>query len=215
MIFTHLQQTVEPLMTKIHNLPFNKELANGLLPKETFIFYLEQDALYLTEYAKALSLIAARLGNNQHIKTFMEFSLGAIQAEQELHSIYFTSYQVNPTTKQTPACFAYTNYLLKMAALASVEEAIAALLPCPWIYAEVGQYMVQTCVSGNPYQEWIDIYASQEFADSTTKMINVLNQLTNNVNQNHIDKILAAFIYSTKLEWLFWHSAYHIEQWQI
>src|SRR5438477_128105 len=48
------------LRAAIHDLPFNRELAAGTLAPERFRFYIMQDALYLAQYSRVLSLAAAK-----------------------------------------------------------------------------------------------------------------------------------------------------------
>ena len=71
MIFKKMTSATNSIMDKIHNHPFNKELSAGSLPKEKFIYYLAQDALYLLDFSKALALTAARLSNNDQAQQFI------------------------------------------------------------------------------------------------------------------------------------------------
>ena len=48
------------LYRRILDLPFNRELAAGTLSQERFQFYMTQDALYLTQYARALAAASAK-----------------------------------------------------------------------------------------------------------------------------------------------------------
>ena len=51
---------IQPTYEAILDLPFNRELAAGTLSRERFIFYMVQDAHYLTHFARALAVTAAR-----------------------------------------------------------------------------------------------------------------------------------------------------------
>ncbi|MDF1655376.1 MAG: thiaminase II [Coxiellaceae bacterium] len=198
---------------------FNKELLDGTLCKKRFVFYLLQDKFYLTEYAKALALTAARLNNNNDIKMFLQFALEAIDDEQALHTKYLRQFKSTITdlniTEPSPSCFMYTNFLLQSASTKPVEQAIAALLPCFYIYQKVAEHMTQKInnLQLNPYHEWIALYASEEFQRSTDIAFNILDDLTTHLN-NH-EHVKTAFIYSAKLEWMFWDSAYHKQSWAI
>lgn len=44
-----------PVYHKILDLPFITELINGTLAKEKFLFYIQQDAIYLGEFGKVTS----------------------------------------------------------------------------------------------------------------------------------------------------------------
>ena len=54
-------QQALPRRAAILDLPFNRELAAGTLPRETFQFYMLQDSLYLDGYSRALSLLSAKM----------------------------------------------------------------------------------------------------------------------------------------------------------
>lgn len=61
MRFSHaLWQQVAPIYQTIIDHPFNRELAEGVLDRGRFLFYLEQDAYYLVRFSRALALIAGR-----------------------------------------------------------------------------------------------------------------------------------------------------------
>ena len=221
MIFNKMVDSSATIIEKIHAHPFNQALMQGTLSKNQFIFYLTQDALYLADFSRALALTAARLPNHHHMQAFIEFTRGAIQAERELHSGYMKQYQTETssiahfTLEQSPSCFMYSNYILKMASLASVEEAVASLLPCFFVYNEVGKNMLSNHQPNNPYHAWIALYSSEAFELSVQSAIEITNALAHNTSAVVQEKMIAAFIRSTQLEWLFWESAYRQEQWLV
>lgn len=198
----------------IHH-PFNEELAQGTLPREKFAFYMQQDALYLADFARALATMAGRSHNEEEILLFVRFAEGAAVVERALHHTYFLEFGIDtPTRQQSPACFAYTNFLLATTACRSYEEGMAALLPCFWIYREVGNDIYRRAASNNPYQKWIDTYAGQEFSESVDRAIALTDALANRASETSKARMREAFVYSSRLEWMFWDSAYRLEQWQ-
>jgi thiaminase/transcriptional activator TenA len=216
MIFEKMSSSVSPIMLKIFNQPFNQELSQGILSKEKFIYYLQQDALYLVEFSKALSLTAGRLPCNTQAHYFMQFALGAIKAEQDLHLSYLKEYQtLSFNQEHSPACFMYTNYILRMASIASVEEAVASLLPCFWVYREVGRQISKANIINNPYAHWIELYSGEEFDSSVKLAIEITNALSDVASDQIRQKMISAFVRSTQLEWHFWESAYHQEKWLV
>ena len=221
MIFDRMVGSVKTIIEKIHFHHFNQELAQGTLPEDKFIFYLMQDALYLADFSRALALTAAKLPNNQHMQQFIEFALGAVQAERDLHFGYINKYQsrhsieTSVTIGQSPSCFMYTNYILKMASIASVEEAVSSLLPCFFIYNDVGKKMLLNHQGNNPYSDWIALYSGESFELSVRSAINTTNELALSASELTREKMIAAFARSTQLEWLFWESAYCQETWLV
>ncbi len=210
----HLWQSIQPIFQAILEHPFNQELMQGSLEVKRFQFYLQQDALYLNDFARTLALIAAKSGSSDRIVAFLNFAIGAVVAERELHEQYFSLYGIQPTQEYAPGCFSYTHYLLSTAALGSYGEAIAAVLPCFWIYQEVGQFIHQKAQSSNPYQAWIDTYAGDAFAQVVQHAISITDQVAEAVTEQERKAMTAAFVRSSQLEWLFWDSAYRLETWQ-
>lgn len=211
MIVHAMQKATLPLLEKIHQHPFNTHLANGKLSYQTFQFYLKQDALYLAEYARALALTAARLPETHQVQQFLQFAKDAMQAEHDLHASFINEMDV----EQSPACFMYSHYLLKMAALAPVEEAVASLLPCFVIYQAVGQQMLLNQTADNPYERWITLYSGEVFAASVKAAIAITNELAKEASLPLQNKMIEAFQRSSRLEWLFWESAWQEECWKI
>jgi len=122
---------------------------------------------------------------------------------------YFKS---EPDYQQTGRCslatIAYTQYLLSTCILESVEVAVAAILPCCLVYQEIGQSIAQHALKRNPYQQWIDTYASDDFATSTQQVITVFDHLADQASVMVRHAMLQAFYTSTCLEWQFWECAY-------
>ncbi len=207
-------QQIEPIFKATINHPFLKELSLGTLKQQAFVFYLEQDALYLIDFARALATVSGRLKELDDIALTLQFAQGALFAERELHQSYFKKFSVHPHQAQSPTCLTYTNYLLTTATTASVEEAIAALLPCFWIYHEVGKHLISLPkIPNNPYQAWIDMYGGNEFETIVQQAIQLTNKYALQTTEKNLKLMQEAFIISSRLEWKFWDSAYHLEQW--
>ncbi|MCL6432092.1 MAG: thiaminase II [Anaerolineae bacterium] len=195
--------------------PFNRELAEGVLSRERFEFYIQQDALYLADFGRALAIMAGRSHTAERALDFVRFAEGAVVVERALHASYFELFGIRePTTVQCPACFAYTNYLIATAATRSYEEGAAALLPCFWIYREVGRHIHREAVPDNPYQKWIDTYASDDFDRIVERAIGIVEALAQETSELARRRMREAFVTSSRLEWMFWDAAYRLEAWQ-
>lgn len=199
------------IIQAIKDHPFNQELANGSLDIEKFAYYIEQDTLYLRDYARSLSAIASKAPLS-FIKDFLAFSEGALIAEQEVvHSFFRQTFNFQETGKLTPATLAYTSYLLQVSSIAPVEIAIAAVLPCFWVYQIVGQSIAQNTdmQSHNPYKKWIETYSGKEFSDSVERAISIFDEIAVSASDQMQHLMLDAFYKSTVLEWHFWNDSYH------
>src|SRR5690606_7365759 len=60
-------------------------------------------------------------------------------------------YQPSPTAHQ------YINHMIATAATGSIGDIIAATLPCPWIYLEIGRKLVEEVQPdpSHPFHDWI------------------------------------------------------------
>jgi len=207
-------QQGEPVYQKILQMPFIRELIAGTLDLEKFKFYIAQDSNYLEQFGRTLALIGARANAAEHVLRFIRFAEGAIVVEKALHASYFTEFGIEGKVPVSPACHHYTNFLLKEAALSQVEVAMAAVLPCFWIYQKVGDYIyAQPSRAKNPYQTWIDTYAGEEFGLRVQEAINICDAVATTCTAAQQQMMTAAFVTACKLEWLFWDSAWRLEKW--
>ena len=204
-----------PVYNKIQDHPFNQEMKNGTLPVEKFKFYIYQDSLYLAEFAKALATAGTRSGTSQELLDFLGFAQNAILVERALHIGYFKEYDIDFQSGKAPGCFAYTNYLLAVSAFESFEVAVAALLPCFWIYKKIGDYIYEIQTIPNPYQSWIDAYAGEEFGVSVQKALRICDEIAENASETTRKKMKETYVMASKLEYVFWDSAYKLEQWGV
>ena len=214
MAFTdQLWDEIDPIYDQILNIPFNQQLMEGTLDEDIFVFYLKQDSYYLADFTRALSLTGLRADKMKYVEDFLEFALGAVKVERALHEHYFEKFDVPEGIEKSPTCFNYTNFLLRTASLDSLPVAVAAVLPCFWIYREVGMYINERAADNNPYSDWIDTYSSETFSKDVDRAIEITNEVAATASKEDRQKMKSAFDYSTRLEWMFWQSAYRREQW--
>jgi len=212
---TEAWNKIAPIYDKIINLRFNQELSNGTLEKDKFIFYLAQDAYYLLDFGRTLSAIAAKLVQADQVLMYNGFASGAIAAERNLHESYFKEFGLDEKIVPSPSTLLYTNYILNQASYANVEVALAAVLPCFWIYKAVGDHILKQQTGNNPYKRWIDMYAGEDFAESVHRAINLTDFFAEKSGEDLRQKMFDSFEMATRMEWLFWESAYEKEQWKI
>jgi hydroxymethylpyrimidine/phosphomethylpyrimidine kinase len=154
-------------------LRFVRELGDGSLPLETFTWYLAQDALYLGEYSSMLA-VASRLAPSATEQAFWAASAhGAVATELQLHAGWLgdeTMAAVQPSETTT----AYLNHLNAAAGGGDYALLIAALLPCFWMYQDVGARLHPLSHATHPYRSWLDTYADEAFAASTARAIEIV-----------------------------------------
>jgi thiaminase (transcriptional activator TenA) len=217
MSFLRMRNAVTHLIPVIHEHPFNKALFQGTLSKSIFRCFLEQDALYLHDFSKALVLTANRFNNTKYYLQFKHFSEETIDTERNFHFKYLGEskspalFQPKRTaTKKIPVISHYTEHLLKTASESPIEEVVASLVPCFWIYNDLGQKMSSWGYSkNNPYYTWISSYSNPQFSIAAKSIIQIAEELGSQVSCPVIEKnMIAAFVKSTEYEILFWDSVY-------
>jgi thiaminase/transcriptional activator TenA len=216
---TQARQNNLPLYEKILAMPFNAELAAGTLREDRFRHYIIQDAHYLEGFARALALAAAKADSADQIVRFAEASKTAIIVERALHADYFKKFSVSAAdfaaSPPTAACDHYVSYLLRIAALEPLPVVLAALLPCFWIYLEAGKNIHARAARPNSYQTWIDTYAGKEFETAVRAVITTTDAVAARASVDTLTAMHAAFTRATKLEWMFWDSAYRLANWPV
>ena len=68
--------------------PFVVALADGILPRETFQFYILQDARFLVDLAKAFAFAVTKTDDRERILRLSEFALDTVRVERGLHEMY-------------------------------------------------------------------------------------------------------------------------------
>lgn len=138
-------EAIQPIYHEILKMPFIEELKNGTLPLEKFQFYMLQDAKYLEHYGRALAALGSKAEDNEMALDFFEFGKNALIVERALHEAYFKQFKLEPNQEITiePVCHHYIHFLKSTVAYDPIEVATAAILPCFWIYKEVGDHIYQ------------------------------------------------------------------------
>lgn len=203
-----------PIYEEILRLPFIEELRAGTLAQAKFQFYLAQDSHYLAHFGRALALLGARAPALADALAFIRFAEGAVVVESALHQSYFQDFGVVDTGQPEPACHHYVHFLKSSAALDAVETAMAAVLPCFWIYQEVGAAIYRTQQHpANPYQQWINTYAGDEFGALVQQAIAICDRAADQATPAQRATMTAAFVTASRLEWQFWDAAYRDWRW--
>ncbi|MGE3909306.1 MAG: thiaminase II [Chloroflexota bacterium] len=199
--------------------PFLAGLTYGTLPAETFQFYVKQDALYLREYARCLALASSRAPSAYWCEMFAAHAQSALNVERSLHEAYFASWGLAPqdveSTPPTPTTLAYTSYLLRVAGTGTFEELLGAILPCYWIYWEVGKTLVATGSPDPVYQRWIDAYASEQFAAAVQRVLDAADRASADLPESRLAPIRRHYLTASRYEWMFWDAAWRQERWPV
>jgi thiaminase/transcriptional activator TenA len=199
--------------------PFITGLTDGTLPAESFAFYVVEDALYLQGYARALAAVGSRAPTSDATQMFARHAADAVAVELELHATLLAELGISAEelkqAQPCPANLAYTSYLLAVAHAGSYAEGVAAVLPCYWIYWEVGKELARRGSPDPRYQRWISAYAAPEFGAVVAAVIAEADRIAAAVSGAELALMRRHFVTASRYEFLFWDAGYRRESWPI
>lgn len=214
-----LWTAIEDTFGRILEHPFVSGLTDGSLERESFSFYVVQDAHYLREYARALSVAAARAPRETDIAMFARHAAEAIEVERSLHEGFFRDLGLSEDqvvrTPVAPTCLAYTSYLLATAYGGSFAELLGAVLPCYWIYWEVGKALLEQGSPDPLYRRWIETYGGEDFAAVVRAVLALTDRLAPELSVAEQERAARHFKITARYEWMFWEMGYRRERWPL
>ena len=154
---------------QILDLSFVRALGEGTLDEDLFAFYLDQDALYLRDYSRALATLSARADTAEAQVHWAAGAHEAIAAESQLHEGWLANRA--RLGGPSPITMGYTNFLRASAAGDDYVVGAAAILPCYWLYEEVGAVLSSQNHADHPYAEWLSMYGGEEFAAEVARSL--------------------------------------------
>jgi thiaminase (transcriptional activator TenA) len=214
-----LWSEIAPIYAAILRHPFLRGLTDGSLSRAAFQYYVIQDAHYLRDFARALSIAAARAPREDWIIMLNEHAAGALRVERSLHETFFREFGLTDkdvaVVPLAPTNVAYTSYLLAVAYGAPFHEALAALLPCYWIYWEVGKALERAGSRDELFARWIATYASEEFGAVVRAVLEAADTLAPALTEDERAAMRRHFVTTSRYEWMFWDMGHRLEDWPV
>ncbi len=164
-----LRRLADPVWRAQHEHPFVRGIGDGSLDLERFRHWVRQDYRFLVEYCRMFALAAARAPDLDTLVRFADLLQTTARTEMDLHRAYAAELGIAPAELErepmAPTTRAYTDFLVRVAATGDFAELAAALLPCMWGFAEIGQALAGRGLPADPrYAKWVRMYADPEFA---------------------------------------------------
>ena len=216
-----LRDRSDRIWTGLHAHPFPGELARGVLPLEKFRFFLEQDIMYLPDFARCLATAAAKSATESELGFFARQLDGTINLE--LPNQYRVLDQVcrlgaadrGGALGKAPANVAYTSFMLSVAAQGGPLEIMAAILPCAWSYAEIAGRLADEIADHPVYRDWVGFYTTDEVLGLVRQMRQSFDEMAVQAapGPQARQRLAEIFATSSRLEGAFWEMAYTLDQW--
>lgn len=199
--------------------PFIKELQDGTLSPDIFRYYLLQDRYYLEHFSIIYSMIADR-SDNRVIRDLMRQNAQHLaEGEELIRQSFFEELGITEEdvskTDIAPTADHYVAHMYRQLTEHSLAVACASMLPCPWLYHEIGQRLKPKGSPNKIYQQFIDTYAGEDSKKHVEYECQILDQLYQEANSEEKEAMIDAFYRSSQLEYLFWDMAYTLEKWPL
>ncbi|ASS90853.1 MAG: thiaminase II [Bacillaceae bacterium] len=220
MKFTEKIRTkADPIWQASFDHPFVKGIADGSLPLECFRYYVLQDSYYLSHFAKVQSYGAAKANDLYTTSRMAQHAQGTFEAELSLHETFAKQLGITEEEKANfkpaPTAYAYTSHLYRAAINGHLGDIIAAILPCYWLYYEIGEKLKDAKPKEPIYQQWIAAYGGDWFKQLVEEQIDRLDEIAQQTIEADLKRMEEHFIISSQYELAFWEMAYRLEKWEV
>lgn len=211
-----LHNAAAPIWEDCLKHPFVTGIGNGSLAVEKFQHYMLQDYLYLFDYARVFALGVVKARAPELMRIFAANVDAILGGEMKIHRAYMKRLGISEeqvfAVKPALDNLSYTNYMLSVASSGTPMEIVASILACSWSYAEIGQALatVPSAAEHPFYGEWIQSYASEDYAATNQKLIDLMDSLAANATEEQIAYLTEIFVNCSRYELGFWDMAWEM-----
>src|SRR6266702_188500 len=191
---------------------FVLRLARGDLAEAAFRRYLVQDYLFLLHFARAWGLAVYKSENLAEMRRAQSLVAATLETEIGLHIEYCRRWGLSEAAMaeepEAMETIAYTRFVLDRGLAGDRLDLEVALAPCIIGYAEIAAERMAdpaTRHDGNPYREWLDMYAGAEYQSLAHEAASALDeQFARRGGEGRFAALAGAFATATRLEADFW-----------
>ena len=215
-----LRDDCKPIWHYLHSNPFVEEMAAGTLPERKFAFYIGQNIIFLKELARSMAIGVAKADDEGTMKDFAAIVTEILELElpknrELLAEVQQMVPEASEDVTMEPGTLAYTRHLLTVAYEGRAADIMASLTPCSWSYGEIGEERLPDAPDHPVYRDWIEFFAGREYWDIVEEVKERLDRLCDGMGERELDRIRDVFRTSSRLEQVFWDSAYNETTWRV
>ena len=211
-LFTAMVALAGPVWPAYTRHEFVMRLARGDLPAAAFRRYLVQDYLFLLHFARAWGLAVYKSDSLAEMRRAQRLVAATLDVEIGLHIDYCRGWGLDePRMAAEPEALetvAYTRFVLDRGLAGDRLDLETALAPCLVGYAVIAAERMAdpgTRRDGNPYREWLEMYAGAEYQKLAREAERALDEaFARRGGEGRFMALAADFATSTRLEADFW-----------
>ena len=167
------------IVEKIKNHDFINKMMEGTLDINIFKEYILQDIMYCDLFNSCMKKLGEKLDVEEYKNKLVEFSqskTSTIMREQ-----YKNNFGPIPNPQKNKTCEKYTKLISDSVENGSIQEGLASMLACYWIYFDVGNYINKNKNNNkdNKYQNWIDNYGNPNYGKKVESYKNICDYYAN------------------------------------
>jgi thiaminase/transcriptional activator TenA len=187
-------------------------LATGVLPETCFRRYLVQDYLFLLHFARAWGLAIYKSDTLPEMRRAQRLVAATLDVEIGLHIDYCRGWGLSEAMMaaepEALATIAYTRFVLDRGLAGDRLDLETALAPCVIGYGVIAAERITdpgTRLDGNPYREWLEMYAGADYQELVGEAKATLDeQFARRGGDGRFPALAATFATAARLEADFW-----------
>lgn len=188
---------------------FINELAEGTLALDKFARYIAQDELYLKNYYRQMFELAELMDTDENRALFEDFARSGMEGEKAMHEFLIGKYGIETDVEPSDVTRSYNNLAQEAIDTGDRSLAIAAMLPCMWIYNRVGLNILKIAkLEDNPYKEWILEYGNEEFTQGVNTVLDIVDSWTAKADRKTLEGMEHYYMRGAQYEYDFWEYGY-------
>ena len=198
------------IYNSILDLEFLKELSEGTLSNDAFARYIAQDEIYLKNYYNQMYMLADMMEDEQDRNLFLSFAQSGMEGEKALHDMLIEKYGIDTEVEASRVTDGYNAHICEGIATGNPCIALASVLPCMWIYNQVGLHILNhSKLESNPYKEWILEYGQEEFTTGVNKVLKMIDVWAAKADKETREMMDHYYLKAALYEYAFWDYGYH------
>jgi thiaminase/transcriptional activator TenA len=207
----------DALWQKNFNHPFVQGIKQGTLALDQFRFYIKQDAYYVREFAKLHGMAAAQTDDATAVSKLLKIGNGLAEGELQLHQSVFQVLEISDQEwaafRPAPDAYAYISHLYHVVSKGKLGYTLAALMPCPWLYYEIGLQLKDARPQSKIFQDWIAEYSSEDIEKNVLIERALWDEASNDATDAECCDMIHIFMQSSYYELRFWDMGAALSDW--